>query len=50
MTFEDKRVSQRIGVISFGFSLILVGFIWLNTPNLEDAVVAFFRDFHLKKT
>lgn len=47
MTLENKQISRRIGLISFGFFLILVGFIWLNTPDLEDAVVAFLGDFHL---
>ena len=49
MSLEEKRVSQRIGFISFGFFLILVGLIWINTPDLEEAVVAFFRDLHLAK-
>ena len=49
MTLKSKWVSQKIGFISFGFFLILVGFIWLNTPNLKDAVVAFFEDFHLEE-
>ncbi|MGD8505331.1 MAG: hypothetical protein PVF15_01540 [Candidatus Bathyarchaeota archaeon] len=47
MTLKKKWISQKIGFISFGFFLILVGFIWLNTPGLKDAVVTFFRDFHL---
>lgn len=49
MTLKSKWVSQKIGFVSFGFFLILVGFIWLNTPELKDAVVAFFKDFHLKE-
>lgn len=49
MTLKSKWVLQKIGFISFGFFLILVGFIWLNTPDLKDAVVAFFRDFRLKE-
>ena len=49
MTLKSRWVSQKIGFISFGFFLILVGFIWLNTPDLKDAVVAFFKDFHLEK-
>ncbi len=49
MTLKSKWVSQKIGFISFGFFLILVGFIWLNTPDLKNAVVAFFEDFHLEE-
>lgn len=47
MTLKRKWLSEKIGIVSFGFFLILVGFIWLNTPGLKDAVVAFFKDFHL---
>jgi len=49
MTLKRKWVSRKIGLISFGFFLILVGFIWLNTPGLKDAVVAFIKDFQLKQ-
>ncbi len=49
MSLKSKWVSQKIGFISFGFFLILVGYIWLSTPNLKDAIVAFFRDFHLEE-
>lgn len=49
MSLKSKWFSQKIGFISFGFFLILVGFIWLNTPDLQDAVVAFFEDFHLEE-
>ncbi len=49
MSLKNWWVSQKIGFISFGFFLILVGFIWLNTPGLKDAVVAFFKDFHLEE-
>ena len=49
MSLKSKWVSQKIGFISFGFFLILVGFIWLNTPDLKDAVVAFFKDVHLEE-
>ncbi|MFQ6073988.1 MAG: hypothetical protein ACE5KC_02100 [Candidatus Bathyarchaeia archaeon] len=49
MTLKSTWFSQKIGFISFGFFLILVGFIWLNTPGLKDAIVAFLNDFHLKE-
>ncbi len=49
MTLKRKWASLKIGLISFGFFLILVGFIWLNTPGLKDAVVAFIKDFQLKQ-
>ncbi len=49
ITLKSKWVSQKIGFISFGFFLIVVGFIWLNTPGLKDAIVAFFEDFHLEE-
>lgn len=49
MALKRKRFSKKIGLISFGFFLILVGFIWLNTPGIKDAIVDFFEDFHLEE-
>ncbi|MGB9853847.1 MAG: hypothetical protein ACPLRY_03450 [Candidatus Bathyarchaeales archaeon] len=45
-----RRHSERVdllGLVSFGFFLILVGILWIETPNLTDAVIAFFKDFQL---
>jgi hypothetical protein len=49
MTLKIKWISGKIGLISFGFFLILVGFIWLNTPDLKEAVFAFLGNFHLEE-
>ncbi len=46
-----KRRSSNtdwLGLVSFGFFLILVGGIWLFTPTLADETIRFFKDFELK--
>lgn len=35
---------DRLGLVSFGFFLILVGMIWAFTPNITEAVVEFGKD------
>ena len=40
---------DRLGFVSLGFFLILVGTIYLITPNIYDEFVAFFKDFKLKE-
>jgi len=35
--------------VEFAGGITSVRFIWLNTPNLKDAVVTFFEDFHLEE-
>ncbi len=49
MSLRSRWVSRKIGLISFGFFLILAGFIWANTPGLIEAVVTFLKDFHLEE-
>lgn len=47
---ERQREKRDIfGLASFGFFILLVGAIWLVTPNLSQKVIDFFQDFTLKK-
>jgi len=46
---EGRLERDRLGFVSFGFFLILVGTIYLITPNCYDEFVAFFKDFKLMK-
>lgn len=48
----EKAIKLRegtdwLGLVSFGFFLILLGTLWTITPNLTDKVVEFFKDFQL---
>jgi hypothetical protein len=50
MTEKEKKGSKGtdwLGLISFGFFLILVGTILTVTPNFTEEVISFFKDFHL---
>ncbi|MFQ6076825.1 MAG: zinc ribbon domain-containing protein [Candidatus Bathyarchaeia archaeon] len=42
-----REEQDRVGIASFGFFLILMGGIYVITPNLPDLIVAFVRDFKL---
>ncbi|NIR87609.1 hypothetical protein GWO13_08660 [Candidatus Bathyarchaeota archaeon] len=46
---DERRLKglDRLGFASFGFFLILVGAIFLATPNFVDEIVNFFKDFEL---
>ncbi len=46
---EKKRVTGTdwLGLLSFGFFLVLIGTIWMVTPNFTEEVTDFFNDFHL---
>ena len=44
-----SEVLDRLGFVSFGFFLIIVGVIFLITPNLHEEAVAFFQDFKLEE-
>ena len=47
---ERRREGQdRLSLASFGFFLLLIGVIWVITPNLFQEVVDFFKDFKLEK-
>jgi len=51
MTEVEKKRSKGmdwLGLLSFGFFLVLFGMIWVLTPNLTEEVRTFFSDFHLK--
>jgi hypothetical protein len=49
---ENKKRRNRgadwLGLLSFGFFLILIGSIWMATPNLTEKLADFFDDFHLQ--
>ena len=46
MTPERRiRRSDVLGLVSFGFFLILVGVIFINIPNIIDEIRNFFTDF-----
>lgn len=48
---NEKRTFKGpdwLGIVSFGFFLVLFGTIWMITPNFTGKVEAFFRDFHLE--
>ena len=49
MTLDERRSKalDRLGFASFGFFLVLIGAIFLVTPNLSDKIVDFFKDFKL---
>ncbi len=51
MPSNKRRRKKRdiLGLASFGFFLLLVGVIWLITPNLSQAVGDFFSSFTLEK-
>ncbi len=45
---KEKGRTERVdllGLVSFGFFLILVGTLWTVTPNLTDKVIEFSKDF-----
>lgn len=44
---EWWRQRDWLGVASFGVFLILVGVIWLITPNFPKKIIDFIKDFHL---
>jgi len=47
---EKKHLkgTDWLGILSFGFFLVLLGTIWMVTPNLTEKVGSFIADFHLK--
>jgi len=49
MALDERRSEEldRLGFASFGFFLVLLGVIFLVTPNLGDEIIAFFKDFEL---
>ena len=51
MTWHEKQHEKRdiLGLASFGFFLLLIGVIWIITPNLSQEVVDFFKDFKLEE-
>jgi tellurite resistance protein TehA-like permease len=51
MTWHERRHEKQdiLGLASFGFFLMLVGIIWIVTPNLLEEVRKFLEDFKLKE-
>lgn len=48
--YEGRREKRDIlGLASFGFFFLLIGVIWVITPNLSQKVVDFFKDFKPKE-
>jgi len=49
MDLEERRLKalDRLGLASFGFFLVLIGVIFVITPNLSDEIVDFFTEFEL---
>jgi len=47
MTKHERRYEKRdiLGLASFGFFLLLIGVIWIITPNLFQKVIDFFNSF-----
>jgi len=51
MVDSEKRSSDNISwlsILSFGSFLVLLGVIWIVTPNLYSEIVDFVNDFHLE--
>lgn len=48
---EQRHIGKAdmLGLVSLGFFFILIGAIWMATPNLTDEMVDFFKDFKLVK-
>jgi hypothetical protein len=40
-----SRETEWIGLLSFGFFVLALGFIWIITPNLSNEIVNFGKDF-----
>ena len=51
MTWHEGQYEKRniLGLASFGFFLLLVGVIWVITPNLSQEVIDFFDSFKRKE-
>ena len=47
MTWHERQYEKRdiLGLASFGFFLLLIGVIWIITPNLHQKIIDFFNDF-----
>lgn len=44
---KPREGADWLGLVSFGFFFILVGMLWIITPNLTEKVIEFFKDFQL---
>jgi hypothetical protein len=51
MTWHERQREKQdiLGLASFGFFLVLVGVIWIVTPNLLKEVREFSKDFKVEK-
>lgn len=46
---KGKGLRGRLGLISFGYLLLLLGALWMLNPSLPADLVRFFRDFKLER-
>ncbi len=44
---KPREGADWLGLVSFGFFFILIGTLWVVTPNLTEKVIEFFKDFKL---
>jgi len=42
-----RKGTDWLGLVSFGFFVVLFGIVWIATPNIGREVGEFFSDFHL---
>jgi len=47
MTWHERRHGKEdaLSLASFGFFLVIIGVIWIITPNLPQKIIDFFNDF-----
>ena len=51
MSWHERRHEEqdKLSFASIGFFLLLIGVIWIITPNLSQKVIDFFKDFKLEE-
>ena len=51
MPWHEKRHEEqdKLSLASIGFFLLLIGVIWIITPNISQKVIDFFKDFKLEE-
>jgi tellurite resistance protein TehA-like permease len=51
MSRHERRHEKQdiLGLASFGFLLVLISVIWINTPNLYRSIISFLGDFKSTK-
>ncbi|MBS7653171.1 MAG: hypothetical protein QXD04_05980 [Candidatus Bathyarchaeia archaeon] len=46
---RGRGLRRQLGLISFGYLLLLLGVLWMLNPSLPADLVRFFRDFRLER-